>query len=87
MQLVPTGLTLLYTMTEREADNFGIFFREVLSSIKGWWVSPCPTVHKLNQCCAGYACTEMLHASLCSRANLHGPTLSIDVVCQLKQHT
>ena len=39
MQLVPTSLTLLYTMTEREADNFGIFFREVLRSIQGWWVS------------------------------------------------
>ncbi|KAL0019528.1 hypothetical protein WJX77_005771 [Trebouxia sp. C0004] len=36
--LVPTGLTMLYTMTEREADNFGIFYREVLSTIKGWWV-------------------------------------------------
>jgi len=41
LQLVPTGLTMLYTMTEREADNFGIFFREVLSTIKGWWVSSC----------------------------------------------
>ncbi|KAA6416485.1 MAG: hypothetical protein FRX49_13545, partial [Trebouxia sp. A1-2] len=37
--LVPTGLTMLYTMTEREADNFGIFYREVLSTIKGWWVN------------------------------------------------
>ncbi|DBB02120.1 TPA: hypothetical protein ACH3X3_011159 [Trebouxia sp. C0006] len=37
--LVPTGLTMLYTMTEREADNFGIFYREVLSTVKGWWVN------------------------------------------------
>lgn len=41
LQLVPTGLTMLYTMTEREADNFGIFYREVLSTVKGWWVSSC----------------------------------------------
>ena len=46
LQLVPTGLTMLYTMTEREADNFGIFYREVLSTVKGWWVSSClSTVH------------------------------------------
>ncbi len=46
LQLVPTGLTMLYTMTEREADNFGIFYREVLSTTKGWWVSPClSTLH------------------------------------------
>ena len=39
VQLVPMGLTLLFTMTEREADNFGIFFRELLRCIQGWWVS------------------------------------------------
>lgn len=37
--LVPIGLTLLFTMTEREADNFGIFFREVLRCIQVWWLN------------------------------------------------
>ena len=39
LQMVPLGMRLLHTMTEQEADNFGIFLREMLQSVMGWWVS------------------------------------------------
>ena len=39
LQLAPVGMPSLQTLTEREADNFGIFLRASLQSTQGWWVS------------------------------------------------
>ena len=39
LQMVPLVMPLLQTLTEQEADNFGIFLREILQSVMGWWVS------------------------------------------------
>lgn len=33
------GFTLLFSLTAREADNFGIFMRELLRTARDWMVS------------------------------------------------
>lgn len=82
LQLVPLGMPLLHTLTEREADNFGIFLREVLQSIQGWWVSSCldhitshcgiGTEHSMLQDCLrlmGFACSRRvkMHSVCCAQ--------------------
>ena len=41
---------MLHTMTEQEADNFGIFLREMLQMVMGWWVSRHDSVQSQSFC-------------------------------------